>query len=119
MHIEINNVKELVTQLSGLSDEELKGFNALIENIFQSFISSIEDKDGDSSKAELLAAAKINYEIALTNSESDGVTSFKAGDVSITKRGRASAESAKALYLCVLKDCGEFAEDSNFDFRCV
>ncbi|MBQ7740586.1 MAG: hypothetical protein IJT65_05065 [Eubacterium sp.] len=117
MAVDINNVKQKLSQLSKIDVQELADFLALIENaaswVDARLIAS------DASKAELLAAAKANYDISLTKSGISGVTSFKAGDVSITRKSGEEFSGAKALFESILNDCSDILSDSAFDFRCV
>ena len=67
----------------------------------------------------MLAAARINYKIALIRQSTDKVTQFKAGDISITE-GSEALENAKRLLDEVSSDCPSLADCSEgFAFRTV
>ena len=114
--MDINSVKEALLEISDISTEELEGFSRIIEDA----VSATERALGetDSPRAVMLAAARANYSIALSGRGDDGITSFKAGDVSVTKRAN-TLENAKALYLNILASCADISPDEQFAFMAV
>lgn len=111
------NVAERLKQIASLGDDEIEAYEPFILLA----ISWVEKKaqgaaDADVSMLEMLAAAKANYDASLAFGKEE-VTSFKAGDLSITKRG--SVSSAKELLESALSACSDFITAEGFAFRTV
>lgn len=65
-----------------------------------------------------LCAMKAYYQIALTNCDDDGITSFKAGDISYTK-DMSSVTKARELLNLAISDCGDLISRRGFAFKAV
>ncbi len=109
--VSAEEVKSCLKLFGDYSDEELEKYDVMIEEAAE----SVKD---ETEKAAMLAAARLNYKLALINGSGDGVTSFKAGDVSITQNDN-SVEYAKSLFEQIAADCPELSDDSGFAFRTV
>lgn len=62
------------------------------------------DKSTENPLLDFLAAAKLNYLLAVREGASGGVTSFKAGDVSVKEDASAAIEAAKGILDSALSD---------------
>lgn len=109
----IEDVIEILKSVGDYSDEDIKKYSKVVENAV-SVISDFTDCR-DSSKLNYLCAVKANYDIVLISGSSDNITSFTAGDVSITQ-GTELIEFAKQLYMNALNDCSDLVKDSGFAF---
>ena len=113
--IDVEKVRE---QLAAIAGAEIAGdvrFTPLLTQAASLYESS-GDVEADARLA-LLAAAKANYWIALSGDGNAQVTSFKAGDVSITESTDASA-SAWQLLQTLENDSG-ISGSTGFVFRTV
>ena len=108
-------LKKTVSDLTGLSAAELEDYSLIIENAAQAVKNMLSSPDCE--KGVMLAAAKAAYEISLYR-YGDGVTSFKAGDVSFSMSGEA-VKNAERAYNNALSDCRDIIKDSGFVFRAV
>ena len=88
--------KDFIT-LSSLSEEEAGKYESLIY-METEYINSLLKNDGDENKNTVvfLCAARAYYQYVLTN-QSEGITSFKAGDVSYSIDTSSNLENAKAI----------------------
>lgn len=110
---------EALEVISPYSEEELLGYAILIN----AEKDAVETRLGElgkesSSKAVMLAAARVNYKIALINQSADKVTHFAAGDISITE-GSEALDNAKKLLEEVSADCAELINGDGFVFKTV
>lgn len=116
------NKREIADCLEAISPctaEELKGYSFLIENERKRIEKAIKNTGfKDAEKAALLAAARVNYKIALIRQGADGVTSFTAGDVKITE-SKGELKNAKALLDEISADCSELVPADGFAFKTV
>ena len=112
---DVESVKAVLRSISSLDDETIDAYTPLIENA----VAYVNSKSGreDDGRATMLAAARANYSISLVLG-GDGVTGFKAGDVSITQTSNAS-ETAKQLLISAEESCSDIMSDSGFAFRTV
>jgi hypothetical protein len=114
--ININDVIPVTALLGNYSDEELEKYAALIENAVSVASSMLKDESmSKESKAIYLASAKANYDMALAMTGGDNVTSFKAGDVSISECS-AFVENAKAIFEEAKVHCASLIKDECFAF---
>ncbi len=113
--ISIDDVKKRLKPLCDLSDEELDTYSSIIKNCIFTVMSQTKAGAEDDERISHFAAAKANYEIALVRSGADRVTSFKAGDVSISESGNFT-EYAKALFESAKLDCADLISDKGFAF---
>ena len=115
--ISVDKIKENLKLIAELTDEETEKYLPLMEAKV-SVYANAEISEEDEQRLAMLAAAEVNYQIALASDGTGSVTSFKAGDVSITESNR-SLDSAKTLAESMEKDCRDLAEDGSFVFRTV
>ena len=108
-------VKEVLLSISNLDSETVESYLPLIENA----VAYVNSKSGvyDDSRATMLAAARANYSISLAIG-GDGITGFRAGDVSITQKSNA-AENARQLLISAEEACSDIISDTGFAFRTV
>lgn len=117
--INLDDVKKAFCIISSCSSEAAEEFSVIIENAVSFVQDIIRDESSQSdSKVIFLAAAKANYDLALIQGEKDGITSFSAGDISISKSS-SSAENAKLLFENAKSDCAALISDNGFVFRGV
>ncbi len=64
------------------------------------------DESASGTRLDFLAAAKLNYLLAARETGANGVTSFKAGDVSVKEDGSAAVKAAKEILDSALCDAG-------------
>ena len=74
--------------------------------------------DENNSCVIFLCAAKAYYRYMLTN-QSDGITSFKAGDVSYSLDTSSALENARAIYNFALEQCASLIKNNHFAFEAV
>lgn len=112
--INIERVKAILCSLSSRSIEELEQYEPIVKNAVNIASRLVcEDAHGDD-RAEYFAATKANYDISLA-SNCDGVTSFSAGDVSISQ-GSNSHLNAKAMLDDAMKNASDIISDNGFAF---
>ena len=118
--ISYEEVKACLLSITHTDSETLESKRTLIENAI-SFVEKLtrgytgDDRD----RVILLAAARANYYITLLDSDENGITSFKAGDVSFTKGKGSAAESAKAFYESTLAESADLVKSTDFVFKAV
>lgn len=117
--IDNSDIIEYLEVISQYPQEELLTYSVLIE-AEKSIAEVLLEEAGSEyySKAVMLAAARVNYKIALINQSSDKVTSFKAGDVTISE-GNDALENAKRLLGEISADCRELLRHDAFAFKTV
>ena len=117
--ISIENVKSRLKVLSSLSDEEIERYEAIITSCIFALEGRLagDGKEG-SERLELYAAAKANYHIALINDADGDVTSFSAGDLSISRNADALV-SAEKILKSLEEDCSDLIKGDGFAFECV
>lgn len=111
----VDNVMAALELISPMPDDMLDRARSLAIINFTPYENINLDKS-DEGKLALYLAAKTNYQLCLADFN-EGISSFKAGDVSISKSGP-SLESAKALLDTTLKDASHIviANDEGFAF---
>ena len=108
----INHLKTLFT----LSDDEIQKQMPLIDSQLLSLQNN--GMNTEDVRASVYAALSINYSMALLRSSGDSVTSFKAGDISITENN-GDVESAKKLLDGFISSNADLLGDTDFVFRTV
>ena len=110
--------KDFIT-LSSLSEEEAGKYESLIY-METEYINSLLKNDGDENKNTVvfLCAARAYYQYVLTN-QSEGITSFKAGDVSYSIDTSSNLENAKAICNFAFEQCTSLIKDKGFTFEAV
>lgn len=112
--IDIENVNDILKSVGDYSDDQLKKYRKVVDNAV-SVINSMTESQGSNSKIDYLCALKANYDIVLLSASEDNITSFTAGDVSITQ-GTDLIAFAKQLYTNALNDCADLIKDNGFAF---
>ncbi len=112
-------ILEALTVISPRGEEELLSYLPLIESEAQLTEKRLEEVGEEyEAKAVMLAAARVNYKLALISQSSDKIKSFKAGDVSLSE-GNEALVNAKALLDEISADCPELAGHDGFEFKTV
>lgn len=110
---------EALEMLSPYGEEELLSYLTLINAEMEDVEKHItEEGRNNPQRVIMLAAARINYKIALIKQSSDKVTHFTAGDVSITE-GSEALENAKRLLDELTAQCTELISTDGFVFKSV
>lgn len=112
--INIERVKLVLCALSSMENAELEAFAPIISNAVFVTSTLIDEAHHSDERAEYLAAAKANYNICLA-SKCDDVTSFSAGDVSISQSGT-GLSSAKAILDEATNNVAGIINDNGFAF---
>lgn len=97
-------VLSLLATLRTLDEDFETSFEDLIDFVVVWAQSIALDSSAESELLDFLAAAKLNYLLAVRESDSGGVTSFKAGDVSVKEDGTAAVKAAKDILDSALCD---------------
>ena len=93
---DLSKIKEEFITLSSLSEEDAGKYQSLIEMECEYINSLLKSSDDENNSCVIfLCAAKAYYRYMLTN-QSDGITSFKAGDVSYSLDTSSALENARA-----------------------
>ena len=116
---DIQLVKESLKLLAGFNDEETEKYMPVLNAAVASVSAMLkDDADENDPRVIQLAAAKAYCAICRSASESGGITSFSAGDVSLTMKDSA-ADDSKAYLAAALADCEELIKDSGFAFLSI
>lgn len=112
------SVEEIIGVLkviSDLSEKEIEYYKALIEMYASPYLDT-EYGDKEKKRMMLFVAAKIYYEISKMRISSE-ITSFKAGEVSISSADRIDpCEKARLIYQSALEGVTDLIEDNGFEF---
>lgn len=115
--ISVEKVKLVLSSLSSTEVDDLEHYSPIIKNAVAVASKLVDEADHSDERVEFLAAAKANYDICLISS-CDAVTSFSAGDVSITQ-GANGREGAKAILDDAMKNVADIISDNGFAFMGV
>lgn len=112
-------IKNKLIDIFHYSEAELETYSSFIEGAvdYAAHI-LIEEEKANDARIVNLCAVKAYYQIVLTSCADDGITSFKAGDISYT-RDLSSVSRAKALLETALADCSDLIKNSRFSFKAV
>ena len=110
---DIAAIIEALEQITGLTPEALARYQTLIEAAANTVAAE------KPAYAALIAAARVNYQIALLQSAGDGVSSFKAGEVSISETKNSAVSAAKEYLTAVEAQYSTAASGEGFAFRSV
>lgn len=109
-------IREYVKSLSSLNEEELQVYDVFLDFAAVSTAKALNDKSfEEDERIVFLAAARAFYLISGALEQRDGISSFKAGDITITenKSGTELAgkilEKAQAAAQELISSCGSFA----------
>ena len=112
---DLSKIKVEFITLSSLSEEDAGKYQSLIEMECEYINSLLKSSDDENNSCVIfLCAAKAYYRYMLTN-QSDGITSFKAGDVSYSL----DTSSARAIYNFALEQCASLIKNNHFAFEAV
>lgn len=113
--INIDKVKAIVKSLGDYDDDQMQRYESIILTSIQCAERQIKDEKNHSSEpVEMFAAAMANYQIATVNT-GDGVTSFKAGDVTV-KQSADGIKNAKLLFDEAKSNVADLLYDNSFAF---
>lgn len=111
----VEEIIEILKVISNLGDKELEHYRALIE-MYACPYSDTEYSDKDKKRMLLFVASKIYYEISKMRISNE-VTSFTAGEVSISSSGKINeTERARLIYQSALEEVVDLIEDKGFEF---
>ena len=98
-------VKAGILLMGDLEEDEVEKFSTVISSAVSATEAVIkENADDNDPRVIQLAAAKAYYAICCAASQTDGITSFSAGDVSVTQKAD-TLSNAKCYYEMALNDC--------------
>ena len=113
---DLSKIKEEFITLSSLGEEDAGKYQSLIEMECEYINSLLKSSDDENNSCVIfLCAAKAYYRYMLTN-QSDGITSFKAGDVSYSLDTSSALENARAIYNFALEQCASLIKNNHFAF---
>lgn len=114
----IENITAILCTIGNLSIAEAEKYSELIKLNCYPFIDR-EYSEKEEKLLEYFVAAKTNYQISLVHGD-DEVSSFTAGDVSVSTSSNGNAQNnAKILFENAYADVAHLAEDKGFYFRGV
>ncbi len=106
--------------ISGFDDDTLNRYESCIKNAAICVNAMLGDKaDENDSRVIYLCAVKAYYTILLLQNQNDGITSFKAGDVSYTCSEAVSISAVKTLLETAMNDCSTLIKKDTFVFKAV
>lgn len=109
-------VLEILRAIGNFTEDEVKKYSSLVEINMHPFAENEYD-ESDEALLEYFVATKTNYQIALASGDSE-ISSFKAGDVSITSSTNGIAvKNAKALLDDACASISHLVADKCFYFR--
>lgn len=116
---DLSKVWDEFAVLSSLGENEKEQYESLLY-MSSEYVDSLlkNEEDENNSRIVFLCAAKAFYQYALSN-QFDGITSFKAGDVSYSLDASSCVENARAIYDFALEQCSALINDNNFAFKAV
>lgn len=109
------DVKALLIVIGDYDSEQIQKYQQLLENAISIVGKMADESDHADSRIVYLAAAKANYDIKLIESCSGSVSSFTAGDVSITENANA-VDNSKQLLNSAIADASTLIIDKGFAF---
>lgn len=115
-----SSVKNELMLVLNCDEEQADEYGVIINNAIACVQDILKDSEYENdTRIVHLCAVKAYYRISLLrDADSQGVKSFKAGDVSYTA-DTSSAEVAKRLLEDALADCSRLIKRENFTFRVV
>lgn len=114
--LDITLVENSLKAMGGFEDGFEKNYTSFIQSAVKSVSEMIRD-DADENDARLiqLAAAKAYYGILCSAERSNGVTSFSAGDISISEKSGGEKSAADFLRFA-LNECKCLIRNDSFAF---
>lgn len=104
---------DVLKLLCDLSAEETEHYKSLIEMYANPYL-DLELNETDKNRMLLFVVAKINLELSRIRN-SQNVTSFKAGEISI-QNDNDCIEKAMQVYISALEGAADLLEDNGFEF---
>lgn len=111
--ISLERVMQILVEITGLKEVELEPYFLIISNAVNVTSMEIDEACHKQDRVIHYAAAKANYAISLVKDD-DGISSFSAGDVSITKNNQNN--SAKRFLEEAEKSVSDIIVDKGFAF---
>ena len=115
-----NSVKNQLVIISQMTEEEIEKYenciNSSIEYVFSALVS--EEYCNDSRVIHLCAVNAFLKIALIKEADSDGISSFSAGDVSFS-RDASSLDRIKLLYELARDECKDMVVDNGFSFKVV
>ena len=106
--------------ISGFDDEILNRYESCIKNAIVYVNAMLSNKANENdSRVVYFCAVKAYYTILLLQNQNDGITSFKAGDVSYTRSEAVSLSTVKMLLETAMNDCSSLIKKDIFIFKAV
>lgn len=117
---EYNSVINQIAVITAMTSDEIEKYENCIKSSIAYVCSVLDSEDScNDSRVVNLCAVSACLKIALIReSDSDGISSFSAGDVSFA-RDASSPDRLKLLYKLALDECRELVADSGFSFKVV
>ncbi len=97
-------VKASIVLMGDLEEDEVEKFSTVISSAVSATEAVIKADADNDPRVIQLAAAKAYYAICCAASQTDGITSFSAGDVSVTQKAD-TLSNAECYYEMALNDC--------------
>jgi hypothetical protein len=111
-------IKDRLALLTGCDAAELEQYESVIEDSADYVLSVLNDsKDFTEPAVQELCAARAYLKIAVCR-QTDDVVSFRAGDVSFTKKS-SDIDKARELYSLAQSAAAEYITDGTFAFKAV
>lgn len=111
----VDDTLSLLKSISSLDDEETDRFLPILKKNYYCYCDNVSlDTVADENRLMYFVAAKTNYEIMLIKNSESSVTSFTAGDVTVTESGGVSV--AKDIYESARCDVSNIIGDNCFAF---
>lgn len=111
------NILSILCTLGNYSKQEAEKYSTLVTVNCYPF-SEKEYDEKDRALLEYYIAAKTNYQIVLSGSHSE-ISSFSAGDISVSTSSADVKSNAKLLFENAYADVAHLADDKGFYFRGV
>ena len=116
---DLSLIKKDFIILSSYSEEEARHFESFMEAEAE-YVDSLLKNEEDENKACIvfLCASRAYYQCLLTN-QSDGISSFKAGDISYSVETNEALNNARAICDFALAKCTALLKDERFAFEVI
>ena len=111
---DLSLIKKDFILLSSYTNEQASRFESIMEMEAEYVDSLLKNSDDDNKACVVfLCSARAYYQCLLTN-QSDGVSSFKAGDVSYSLDLNEAVKNARAIVDFALAKCAPLLKDDSF-----
>lgn len=115
--MDYEKVKEYLMAMGNLSAEDIEKYKFILDASVTSVLDILNDSaDVADDRIMQLMASRAYLKICCVDGTENGVTSFKAGDVSYTEKAGAALDGAREIYALALADCSQFISDAGFAF---